>query len=636
MPEGVIFEVSHATDPWAPVWTDHTADLLDWEVKRGRRTRLGGMETGTLVATVANSAALGMAGVASRWDPSHPTLPLGSLDEWRPVRLRWDPGDGSGILPIFYGYLDTIAPKGTTAELRAVDGFKHLAQVPVPSAWEATLRDIQLNGPGTLYEWWRLDDAAGPPVNTYGVAAAYELNVTRPQAPAVAGDPNTAVRINNGYIVLPPANLPAGSTFHAACSFRVGSDTANQVVFSMYGDGSVGSTALGLEVGVYGTGGTGAQGTLYAYFAGPTGARLAYDIGGTGRRFDDGKNHTVVVRWTPGASPVIGIDNDTSSSFNLAAGTMPTTYLYVYNGTVLGNRAGAGFPGLPIDVDEFATFSAATVSPINLANTGYGQTYWAGLKILPRQRAAGLLDLAGWPAALRDATDYDANTDWQVTGASSLSNLTPLTGPLSEGILGALQTMASGLLGEVYIDRAGVIRCIGYGTLAARTTIAATFGGAGLPFTAGDPTRSPTYGGARLVPTPSRPLTFTPPTFNGPLQVVDPTAATKYLPRILERPSDISTIGDARVITQVLLDQVKVPRTYWPKLTVPTNGLTLAQRKSLLCLDLLDRVTVNASPVAGGYTLAVDSRVAGIVHKSVGGSAGHGKWRTDIQTIPNV
>ena len=40
MPEGLIFEVSHATDPFTPVWTDHTADVIEWSIKRGRQRQL--------------------------------------------------------------------------------------------------------------------------------------------------------------------------------------------------------------------------------------------------------------------------------------------------------------------------------------------------------------------------------------------------------------------------------------------------------------------------------------------------------------------------------------------------------------------------------------------------------------------
>jgi hypothetical protein len=146
-------EVAFASNPGAaPVWTDVTAFVQAWHIKRGRQKELDRIDAGTATVRLNNSD--------RRFDPTHASSPYApNVLPMRRIRIS---ATHVGVTyRLFSGYVDAWpqtwqGPHAAISEVAATDGFKPLAHVDVGEGqtWSREFSGARIN---------RLLDAAGWP-----------------------------------------------------------------------------------------------------------------------------------------------------------------------------------------------------------------------------------------------------------------------------------------------------------------------------------------------------------------------------------------------------------------------------------------------------------------------------------------
>lgn len=573
-------EVAFATAPGAaPTWTDITAYLKTFTVRRGRQRQLDTFQAGRAQITLDNAA--------RAFDPSYAASPYSpNVLPMRRIRIRavWN----AVTYDVFNGYVDSwdqrYSPPGDAeCVVQATDAFKVLANVALPnSVYE---REVRVDTPVL---WWRLDEPSGSAtvsdssgnvrtgtVTGAGVASGGSTLIVRD--PGGAATFTEVVNSNiSGPVALSSAapwavefwfQMPANPGFiDRYLSFDAGATTQN--LFSLQLNNATRFFGLSL----FNTAGT------------------LYTLDLTGAVNAGQKYHAVITH-----------DTDRFLRMYLdgvLVGTAATATTGSFNWTTatLGSNNAQAAPNAVID--EFAVYSGGASTALSTtriaAHNTAGRTPWNG--DLSGARVGRLLDAGGWPTA-------DRNVD---TGMAVLQSA-----DLAATLLAALQSVELTEAGALFVTAAGLVRFIARDSLlkAPYTTSQGTFGDSGTELEYGDLVYQYDdqliYNEVKVSRT------------NGTVQVVaDTTSQTAYLRR-------------TRTLTGLLhqSDSISLDRANWELVhykdpilrTVdvvlePAAGNDTTHFPHALGRELMERVTVLRRPQNLGAAIQQDALIEGIVH----------------------
>lgn len=448
----LIPEVAFATAPAdpAPTWVNVVADFRKGSTNRGRQRELDRYQAGTMDIVLNNRG--------RTYDPEYAAGTYApNVKPMRRVRLRatWN----SITYAIYDGYTDKWdqhydPPREATATLRATDGFKVLAKAGLPtSVWAA---EVAADNPS---HWWRLDEPAGSTV-------AFDIGTDRSVDPVIG--PGTY----NGGVTLGTAGAPTyeadtAATFDAVDDYVSWAGAQHAVLFLPYTieiwlKTTTRTTALDNYFHTQNRN-VGGGNVLSGWVSGTSSAdpgKVHWDSLVSTGRVDDNAWHHVVLTATSGAAQTLYIDGVAQATGTAMAPSTNANELLLGYPPLLSGAA----PNPTLwqgDLDEFVIYATAlSAARVQLHNTA-GRTPWNG--DTPGQRIGRILDLARWPAALR-------NLD---TGSSTLQSAT-----LAMTALDHDQKVADSEFGELFITRDGKVRLVGRTGLLNRA-ISATFGDGG-------------------------------------------------------------------------------------------------------------------------------------------------------------
>lgn len=431
-------DIAMTGDPMAPAAGDWVAVGLieSGECRMGRDPATGQPRPGTAVFEVLDQA--------RDLDPNNPGgLYAGQIEEQRPVRVKArDTAAGWGPVNVWQGWL---APQGVRsvdfghtghrAVLTAVDALGQAGSLQLPaSAMRAVVRAGKflmfvatpggLNPVQSYFPAAEFDAAAGVVDEGPGALAGGNFSHTPiPGGPAVNGDEGAfAWRLNgtSNYVALPAdssARLPFSIGFWIG-GIQPRAGTSFRTIYAQYDGGG----NLGLRIRVNDTG-TGNPGELVVDFQGAAWSQVwvcnASALITTIPRLDDGEAHYVQVNaWVTGGvlSVRFSIDGQRQSESAFTVfGTPTTIYRVVGVGAQLvGIDNGAANGYLGASIQDLLILNGATYLPTSELNmAALARQVWGSnpaANFYPDDRVRVVLDVVGWPAALRDVPGRGAGS----------------------------------------------------------------------------------------------------------------------------------------------------------------------------------------------------------------------------------
>lgn len=456
-PRNFAVEVSFTTDALAtPAWKDISADVRSWDVSRGRTRELERFQPGRCTVVLDNSS--------RDYDSQHATGPhFGDLRPMRRIRIR---ETFNGVTyPRFDGFVDRWNldyPEGgqdAIATVEATDAWKIFARTEL--ARSVYVAEVETDAPVL---WWRCDEdlTAVDALNhgSLGTVAdgTYISPIALRQESLVVNDPGASMR-SLGPVHSADATVSAGINV-AAADFEFRDHASFAVECWVRGELDA-TTGIGQFI----------LGTNAAVQLDPdtTNARFVFSLANTvptifavehSTTMEIGVIHHVVCKMGPDRAMAIYVDGVKSTTSHGGSGT-------TFTGTMP-----AGDVGFAYDLDRvqvaallshFAVYSAALgVDPLPddrvSAHFEAGSSPWQG--DIAGERAARVLDLADWPADLRELDDGE--TTFQ-------------SAALDTTVLEHLQKVAETEAGALFMHRNGNVRLIDRDALAARVSLG-TFG----------------------------------------------------------------------------------------------------------------------------------------------------------------
>jgi hypothetical protein len=372
-------------------WTT-LGSVLDYSSTRGRSSEFDYFPTASLGVRLAD--------YDRRYDPLNSAgAYAGSLVPNVPFRVTAT-HDGT-VYPRAYGYVDewSAQPRRNVGfvDVRASDGFKILAQAMLPQSVYETV--VPADSP---HFYWRLGESGPVAVDSSGnghsgfyAARGVEQNarVVRPfgegsfkgaadsYRPVVAESTAamvTAVPMTvELWLVSDPIQRPASSVV-AYYVFNQGSATASEragMSYVLSSDGTADQIVVGHD------GGTGNTSRKY----------------GLGKRLDDGQVHHVVA-VIESAVTTLYIDGQvvamTASDASFGADSQPVGF------ALGGFVAGQTFSSWPGFISDLGVYDVALTAAQVAEHYEAGTAPWDG--DFTGARIGRILDLVGWPSALRD------------------------------------------------------------------------------------------------------------------------------------------------------------------------------------------------------------------------------------------
>lgn len=595
----LIHEVAFTTTPAdpSPAWEDVTDDLRSARTRRGRQQELDRYQAGTLDVVLGNTD--------RQYDPENAAGDHApDVKPMRRTRLR---ATWNGVTyPIIDAYTDKWEqdynpPTEARATLRATDGFKILTKKALVNS--AYIDEVLADSPAAL---WRLGEPEGSTTAFDSAGqydATYQAGPQLGQAGLISRDSGSSVFFDSASNnrAETAGNVITGFPFSIEVVFQmpVDSDSLERHFYDDMYD-SIGNSLISLYVG---PGPPGPGGNLaFLVQKNSVTSALVYD---THHVNLDGLVHHVVVTATANNAVKLYVDGvdvtnvNVSSSDTFPAGTFKT---------MIGALPISASPvrGADSFLQAVAVYHSALSSTRVAAHHAAVATPWDG--DTPAARLGRILDLADWPAGLRDLD----------TGQSTLQSA-DLQGSTA---LDHAQKVAESDFGELYMSRDGKVRFVERTGLINRA-VAATFGdGPGelgyqsITFDNGDELiRNPVVVSRN----------------EGIAQSAsDPTDLGEYLDHTYTVDGLIHDSDDlSRYAAQFLVSEYKDPKTRVVGLVVapaadPTNLWPV-----ILGLELGDVVTVVRRPQGVGDPISQDCEVQGIAH-----DIGPRHWRTTLTLSP--
>jgi hypothetical protein len=633
-----------ADDPFAPVWIDLSDRFLALDTRRGRFAPLGRMEAGTATVVIDDRAGLidGTLQPAGSLDPFNPAGPwYGKLEAMRPVRIRLDDGAGT-ISPVFYGYVNPIdgwkpirhGPTSSAVVLELTDGSMPLAAVKMPDTafglFIAAPMPFAFQSPGLppVDAWYKL--GASPVVAPATSVPLYDSgpnrrqgswhNATGGQPPVNPGDPDGALVFDgvNDYAYLVTGAIGTGPYWQISFWMLAGPQpatgaTARRILW--HGTAAAPSIVVSIwEVGQPNAG------KLQVYSAGNRSGPVAavWDKVSPSNYVTDAQPHRVTIAYTstPGANGSGMLTVDVDGNTDLMSGG-PDFLSFVQSAPgqwVAGAVPGGGgwYWGW---LDEVAFLTGADYTMRQVPDAYDLGQVWGGyttgtafpltfVPVYADDRARRVLDVAAWPAALRDVP-VRADAGWadveqlatdQVAGANALEMVQAAMD--AEG--GAAWFRADGRL---YLR----------GALALGGAVLATFGPGFIETEDMEPSKGQVYNRVELTGIGAG-IT------RAPRVQFDAVSEAKYRPSTYRATLEVASdaVLDARAYWTLQALKAPVPKVEQITLApfLDTGHLAQAQAR-----ELEDKVRAHYVAPSGGYTLDLDARIAGIEHHATRESA---------------
>jgi len=329
----------------------------------------------------------------------------------------------------------------------------------------------------------------------------------------------------------------------------------------------------------------------------------------SGRQFDDGFAHHVVVQVNSGLDVRIIVDGlDTTTGITGFSG-LPDQ---LRAGWAIGNTPATVYGDFPLigNIDEFAVYNGVALSTARI----YTHYLSGGIGLASQttgERLDTILDSFSWPSGAR---------------AIDTGNTTLTTTSLSGSLLDHMQLVGEAEDGLLFVDGAGKV------TLVERHAML------GSPYTVsqgtfGD-TDAETYSYENVEP--SAPAHYirneikVTPEGGPPQYAIDTTSSHKYGSRNYERgPLPVST-SQAKDAASWLLSRYKDPHPRFKSMTLSPIGAEDTMYPQMLARRLGDLVTVVRRPPGGGPATTVVCRIEGISHDFTGRS-----WLTTWKLAPS-
>jgi len=215
-------------------------------------------------------------------------------------------------------------------------------------------------------------------------------------------------------------------------------------------------------------------------------------------------------------------------------------------------------------VSAFDTFS-------NLANLNLSD--FAPDEELAGARVNAALDNIDWSADLRDIDTGNELMESQIVNDGT-------------GVLDYLSVIEQSELGFLFVNKTGLLRFIDRTSIYSESDVLFTDGDGGIPYSA----ISVTYGSELLYNN----ITLT--STAGTANVIDALSEDLYGKRELVQNTYLANYADLEKIGQLLIDSYKDPEYRFDQIEVSLEALSLAQRESLMGVELGDIVQVRFTP----------------------------------------
>ena len=571
-------EVAFTTDALAtPVWEDITSDVRFWDVSRGRSRELEPFQPGRATIVLSN--------LSRQYDGVYAAGPhFGDLRPMRRVRIR---ETFNGVTyPVFDGFVDRwqldypATGKDATATLTATDAVKVFARTELPTS--VYQQEVEADAPAI---WWRFDDPqslfSAVDSSGNGRAGTPEGDVTFEDPTLIVHDPGYGLRLR----VAGNTNVERAFTLDGAAAFSfefwvkldVQTTGARLVHFT-----SAGSAFVTFSISVSNFRGT---------FQVQNNAAGAFSAQPNFTFVQGQIYHIVCVQdaarllhvYINGVEQAYITQNTTTGATSITAAAVGSSDATVVAGGI---------------VDEFALYTSALSATRVAAHYAAGTAPWQGDG--PDDRLGRILDLAEWPALLReidagDVTFQSANLEGQT-------------------VLDHAQRVAETEFGLLFISRDGKVRFVDRASQAARTPGPTVYGDGASEV--GYRSIRPDDGDEviRNSATISR--------YNGVAQTatgttIDEFGRFQYTLDGLLHDSDSYSASYA----QFIVDEYENPRRRIVELTVgpPKDGEEDLVYPAMLGPELGDAITVTHTPQGLGSAFTQTCVVEGIMHSSAPG-----------------
>jgi len=597
----VAFGINPYTTPGVSDWTT-IGKVESVKTDSGREIEEGRVKAGTVHIVVRNDdRSLDPNNTASPYYPNVvPSAHLRVVSSWASV-----------MYPLFRGYVEDwpqIYESSFSArvDLDASDAFALFARTKLRPSFYAI--EVAKDNPKV---WLRLGETGSLAADSSGNGhdGNYQSAGSAPQGSQgatglIAGDPDKSFAPQfNQRVSIPDKTLIDLFPFTIEFWAGTGRDRSLQkTLFTAYNGAINISQMIALFVNNY------AQtrpGELEFKMQVNAGVLRAW----SGRAFDDGFAHHVVVKVNSGSDVRILIDGVDSTTAVSGFSGMPDQLI---TGYAIGNTPATVYGDFPLlgNIDEFAIYNGVALSTARIyAHYLAGGTGTVGQTT--GQRLNSLLDVNNWPAGDRAINP----------GATQLTTAT-----LNGSQLDHMQLLGEAEDGLLFMDGAGKVTFIErHAFLAAPYTVSqGTFGD----------TDAEPYSYETLEP--SSPAQYirneikvTPEGFD-PQYAIDTTSQTRYGPRTYERGplpfSRLQSKDDAAFI----LTRYKDPHIRFKSMSMIPNGAEDAMYPQMLGRRMGDLITVVRRPPGGGPAITLDCRIEGISHDFTGRG-----WTTTWKLAPS-
>jgi hypothetical protein len=382
---GVTIEAAFGYDPddTSPVWTDISTYVMGFSTRRGRKREIDRVTAGSCLIRLDNAD--------RRFEGGYTGGAYGSnVVPMVPIRITTT--RNAVTYPVFYGFadewvpsFDPSQPRAAFVDLRATDAFKALAKVPLPeSVWAY---EVAADSPTA---WYRLAEKTGDQLidaSGNGIDGVYvgQRDTTRSILPY--GSEDTAQLATDGAWYAQIDNLavvPTAAPFSIELWLRADINYVPSANILL--KGGDGSSTVWFQIEYPGP-------LIFLYRYGENG-EVDYEDGATDVLTAGAVKHVLFVLPSGGPGEIY-VDGVLRSGSETALGVQAPFYGLTLNKFNTGNPG--HFEGV---FDELVIYDGLDLGSDASSRYAAGAAPWDG--DLTGARFARILDLAGWPAGLRD------------------------------------------------------------------------------------------------------------------------------------------------------------------------------------------------------------------------------------------
>lgn len=612
-------EVSFTTGALEPpAWVDIAHDVRGWDTQRGRRRELERFQPGRATVVLSN--------LSRQYDSVNAAGPwYGNLKPMRRMRIR---ETFNGVTwPIFDGYVDKWhldypgTGKDATATVIATDGFKIFARTDLPkSVYAKAVAD------SAAQTYWRLDETLagleeGIATNSGNGGVIKDADYTNsPRVGSqglVVNDPGGAITVSDTAVVdgtvlqgitIPNSDLnlltPATTrVFSVEAWVRLvegGNKSASSVTGVLFRVSEQGTNNIHSSI-LYRDNGLGTE-RRFEFTALNSAGTNIYGVGTPLGSPVVGQVHHIVAVVETSGQMVIYLDGVryTTAAFSGVTGTSLAGITVSTTGRITVGYDGTSSAG-PVDnwggdIDDVAVYEGIALTQADVtAHYQAGTAPWQD--DLPGVRIGRILDIVGWPAALRQVD----------TGLTTLQSAT-----LDMAALEHLQKVAESEFGLLFITRDGNVRFVDRTGLFARIPLGYVYGDAADGVEVGYREFTPDDGDDAIR---NRALISR---LNGSVRTAEDVAAIDEFGRFdysldgLYHRTEQYSQDYANLIVGEYADQRR--RITSLVLGSPAGGAEAVAYPAMLAPELGDAIVVRSRPVGGGALFQQTCAVEGIEH----------------------